>query len=499
MRHSSNGHAYWLARAASATALAVALALSGSALAQIKAPPANDAVPGRSVDGLPDFVDGVMAHAIATREVAGAVVSVVAGGRVLFTRGYGWADVERHVPVDPQRTLFHPGSVSKLFTWTALMQQVEAGRVHLDDDVNTHIDFVIPPFEGAPIRVRDLLSHSPGFSDVSNVITYDPAKVTSYQQWLKTHLPKRLWAPGTEIAYSNYGAALAGYIVERVSGESFPDYVERHIFEPLGMNSSSFRDPLPDALRSRLATGYKITDGRFVAKPPELLASITPAGSLSSTGSDMARFMLAMLGDGRLGNARILKPESVRLLESDSLANAPDLPGMAHGYLVYRRGGPRLVGHAGNTIDFHSDLVFSPALGVGYYVSVSGGAGSYPARTEISRELTGRLFPQSASPRWQGPEEPVVAGSYRANRRDYSRDPDPVHDVSVTAAGPHWLTLKVEGVTTAWEQVAPRRYELVTGTDRHGPFDQIEFFGPPSDTRLSFGSEPYETFHHLSR
>jgi CubicO group peptidase (beta-lactamase class C family) len=480
-----------------ARAIVIASLVAGAA--QVPAKTREAEASARDLKRLPDFVDGVMAHAIATREIAGAVVSVVAGGRVIFTKGYGWENFDGRVPVDPRVTLFHPGSVSKLFTWTALMQQVEAGRVGLDDDVNTHIDFVIPPFKGQPIRVRDLLSHSPGMSDVSDVITYDPAKVTSYEQWLKTHLPKRLWAPGTEVAYSNYGAALAGYIIERVSGERFPDYVERHIFAPLKMNSSSFRDPLPDALRVHLAKGYKVVGGRFVAKPPELLASIMPAGSLSSTGVDMAQFMLAVLNGGRLGNAVILKPESLQLLESDSLSNAPNLPGMAHGYLVYRRTGPRLVGHAGNTIDFHSDLVVSPAGGIGYYVSVSGGPGSYAARTEISRELTGWLFPQSPAARWQGEEEPVLSGSYRANRRDYNRDPEPAHDVSVEKAGPRRLTLKVEGVTTAWEQVGPSRYELITGTDRRGPFDQIEFSGPPGDRKLSFGSEPYETFHYVPR
>lgn len=476
-----------------AVAIAAALLLVPSALAQAK-PLASD-----RLAGLPEFVDGVMAHAIAAREVAGAVVTVVADGRVLFTRGYGWSNVDGHTLVDPQRTLFHPGSVSKLFTWTALMQQVEAGHVSLDADVNTYLDFNIPPFEGAPIRVRDLLSHSPGFSDVSNVITDDPAKVMPYQQWLKTHLPKRLWAPGTEIAYSNYGAALAGYIVERVSGEPYPDYIEHHIFVPLGMTSSSFREPLPDALHPRLATGYKVVDGRFVEKKPELLGSIMPAGSLSTTGPDMARFMLAMLDSGRLGTVRILKPETVRLLESDSFANAPDLPGMAHGYLIYRRAGPRLVGHAGNTSDFHSDLILAPEKGIGFFISVSGGTGSSLARTDLSRELVGRLFPQVASPRWQGTEEPVIAGSYRANRRDYSRDPNVAHDVSVAVAGPHRLTLKIEGETTAWEQVALRRYELVTGTGPDGPFDQIEFVGPPSDTRLSFASEPYEAFRPVKR
>jgi CubicO group peptidase (beta-lactamase class C family) len=480
------------------TLLLVAAMLAGPGAATARsARPAPRPASAARFAGLADFVDGVMAHAIATRQVAGAVVTVVANGHVLFSRGYGWSDVDGRVPVDPRQTLFHPGSVSKLFTWVALMQQVEQGRVDLDADVNRYIDFKIPPFEGAPVRVRDLLQHSPGFSDVSGVISESQDKVVPYQQWLKTHVPQRLWAPGTEIAYSNYGAALAGYIVERVSGEPYPDYVERHIFRPLAMASTTFREPLPAALAPRMAHSYTYADGRLVLKGPEWLGSVMPAGSSASTGADMARFILALLGNGRLGTASILKPDSVRLLESDSLANAPDLPGMAHGFLVERKAGPRLVGHAGNTIDFHSDLVIAPALGIGYFVSVSGGPESSEARTELSAALTGRLFPQTPTPRWTGPEEKVVAGSYRANRRDYTRPVDPRHDVTVKVAGPHRLTLKVEGIATAWEQVGPRRYELVTGARPGGPFDEIEFTGPADSPRLSFASEPYEAFHYV--
>ena len=448
--------------------------------------------------GLAAFVDGVLAQQIATREVAGAVVTVVANGHVVFTRPYGHADVDRGVPVTPT-TLFHPGSVSKLFTWTALMQQVEAGRVSLDADVNTYLDFRIPPFEGQPVRVRDLMSHSPGFSDVGDIITYDPAKLISYQKWLKTHVPQRVWQAGTEIAYSNYGAALAGYIVERTSGEAFPDYAERHIFAPLRMTSTTFRDPLPPSLAARLVTGYEMKGGRLVAKGTEYLAAVMPAGSSSSTGPDMARFMLAILNGGALDGARILKPATLRLMESDLLTNVAGMPGLAHGWLVYREGGreagPRLIGHAGNTIDDHSDLVIAPELGVGFFVSFTGGEGSYGARTELRDALIGRLFPATPAPRWTGSEPPPPAGSYRANRRDYSHAPDPAHDVKVTIPALHRITLSIDGKTTAWDQIGPGEYELVTGARAGGPYDRIRFYGTAQDPRLSFASEPYETFH----
>ncbi len=445
--------------------------------------------------GLADFVDGVVAQQLASREVAGAVVTVVHNGRVVFTRGYGMADIASGKAVDAQRTLFRPGSVSKLFTWVALAQQIEAGKVDLDADVNRYIDFKIPEFEGKPIRVRDLMAHAVGMSDVGGIIVDDPAKVIPYQQWLKTRMPKRLWAPGGELSYSNYAAALAGYIVERVSGVPFPDYVDRNIFTPLGMTSTTFREPIPPALASRLATGYKFADGRLQTKPGEYLASVMPAGSAVTTGPDMARFMLAMLNKGMLDGKRILSAKSVALLESNSLSNVPGLPGIAHGFIVERNAGPRLIGHGGNTVDFHSDLVIAPELGTGFFMSFTGGGtGSYIARTELSDAMIGRLWPMKPSPRWNGTTAPLKLGAYRANRRDYDRPADPKNDIKLELSG-RILTVTAGEAKTAWEQIGPDEFEQVTGARAGGPYDRIKFYGTPADPMLSFATQPHMAWH----
>lgn len=475
---------------------AIALACSSSiALAQV--PPKKAPARTATVDqfaGLKDFVDGVVAGQIASREVAGATVTVVANGRVLFTQGYGFANVAKQIPVDGERTLFRPGSVSKLFTWVALMQQIEQGRVDIDADVNRYIDFKIPDFNGAPIRVRDLMSHSPGMSDISGFILDSADKNTPYQDWIKAHVPQRLWAPGTEIAYSNFGAALGGYIVERVSGEQFPDYVEKHLFAPLGMTSTTFREPLPPALASRMADGHKLVNGQLVPSHYEFLASIMPAGSASATAPDMARFMLALLSGGALNGKRILRVESVALLEKDLLVNVPGLPGMAHGFLVEREANPRLIGHAGNTADFHSDLVIAPERGIGFFISFTGGVASGLARTELRNALIGRLFPHGPAPRYSGNEQPAL-GMYRANRRDHTRPLRPEQDIKVERTGPHVIMITASGTKTAYEQVGPYEYEEVTGARAGGPYDRIKFYGDAQDPRLSYASGPYQTFH----
>jgi CubicO group peptidase (beta-lactamase class C family) len=486
-----------LRRAALAAALLGSAALPAAAFAQAPRA-ATYTVPPARIAGLAEFVDGVMAQQIATREVAGAVVTVVYRGKVLFARGYGFADVDKGVAVDAQQTLFRPGSVSKMFTWAALLQQVELGRVSLDADVNTYLDYKIPEFEGKPIRVRDLLSHSPGMSDVAGITAPSLDKLMPYREWMKAHIPQRLWPAGTEVSYSNYGAALAGYIVEQVSGEPFADYAERHIFAPLGMHSSTFREPLPPALAPRMATGYQFKDGRFVAKPFELFSMIMPAGSGTSSAPDMARFMMAMLNGGTLGKARILKPESVRLLESDSLANAPDLPGMAHGFFVVRGAGPRLVGHGGNTGDFHSNMILAPEAGLGFFVSETGGQGSYGGRTELTEALIGRLFPQTPAPRIAAPaDETLPLGAYRGNRRDYTRPVVPERDLKVAAAGANAVAVTSEGRTSYWERIGPMLFEQKTGARAGGPFERLRFYGRDGHWRLSFSSQPHTTYHFV--
>ncbi|MBB5518920.1 serine hydrolase domain-containing protein [Amphiplicatus metriothermophilus] len=483
-------------------AAALALLVSGApqeTVAQSDAAAASSQrVEAQNLKGVADFIDGVMAQQIASHEVAGAVVTIVHRGETIFARGYGHADIDNGVKVDAERTLFRPGSVSKLFTWTALMQQVEQGRIDLDEDVNRYIDFTIPPFEGQPILVRHLMSHSPGMSDVSGISVQTVEELTPYGEWIKAHIPARLWAPGTEIAYSNYGVALAGYIVERVSGEPFADYVENHVFQPLNMNSSTFREPLPDALAPRMANGYELEDGRLAAEPFELFSSIMPAGSGTSSGADMARFIKAMLNEGRLGRTRILKHDSVRLLMSDSMANAEGLPSMAHGFYVIRDAGPRLVGHGGNTGDFHSLLVLAPEADFGFFVSMTGGDKSSQGRTDLANAIIGRVFPQAPASRVAAAQSEVPpTGTYRANRRDYSRDPRPEFDIKVEAAGANAIVVTSRDETTYWERIGPMTYERVTGAREGGPYDRIRFHGDKNDLRMSYASMPYMAFHRV--
>ena len=243
------------------------------------------------------FIDREMASALRDTHVAGGTVAIVQGGRVLLVKGYGWSDVARHRPVDGGSTLFRLGSITKLFTWTAVMQLVEAGTLDVSADVNRYLDFQIPATYPQPITLAHLATHTAGFEDDGrDVWTTDDRHIQPIGAWLAHHLPRRVRPPGMLSSYSNHGAALAGYIVERVSGRSWCDYVEQRILAPLGMVHTSCRQPVQPALAANVSQGYLYRDASFVPQAGEMLTGAAPAGAMTASAADMAVFMLAHLG-----------------------------------------------------------------------------------------------------------------------------------------------------------------------------------------------------------
>jgi CubicO group peptidase (beta-lactamase class C family) len=357
------------------------------------APTAAAGTPELTATDVNAWLDGFMPYAIARGDIPGAVVVVVKDGQVIAEKGYGYSNVAKKTKVDPKATLFRPGSISKLFTWTALMQQVEQGKVDLNADVNTYIDFKIPPYKGKPVTVLNLMTHTPGFEEaVKNLITLGPKEVP-FDKLLKDWVPTRIYAPGTTPAYSNYGASLAGYIVQRTSGEPFNDYLEHHIFGPLGMQHSTFRQPLPTNLAPLMAEGY--IPGKDKPKGFEFV-NASPAGALSATGDDMAKFMIAHLANGQ----GILQPQTAQLMHSRANSPFSAGDGMAHGFYETNINGLHVIAHGGDTEAFHSDLHLFLDKGVGIFVSFNspgkdGTAG--PLREALFTDFADRYFPEPAN------------------------------------------------------------------------------------------------------
>jgi CubicO group peptidase (beta-lactamase class C family) len=367
------------------------------------------------------FLDGLVPLQLQQSDIAGATISVVKDGKVLFAKGYGYADVQKKQPVSPQDTLFRPGSISKLFTWTAIMQLFEQGKLDLDRDVNDYLDFKIPDAFGKPITLKNIMTHTPGFEEQVKDLFTTTQVTPNLGDYLKKHIPGRIYPPGTVPAYSNYATAVAGYIVQRVSGRPFEDYIAENIFKPLAMTHSTFAQPLPPNLAPLMSGGYRL--GSDSSQSFEIINPF-PAGSLSSSASDMAQFMLAHLQDGQFGGAQILKPETARLMHSrlfglDTAANA-----MCYGFYEESRNGQRIIGHGGDTIYFHSDLHLILDQKVGFFVSynsagIATGLGGAP-RSTLWDAFLDRYYPHSApATSFGGAKDAAraVAGTYTLSRR----------------------------------------------------------------------------------
>lgn len=421
------------------------------------------------------FLDGFVPMQLERENIAGAVVLVVKDGKVLFARGYGYSDVAKKKPVSVDATLFRPGSISKLFTWTAVMQLVEEGKLDLDRDVNAYLDFKIPSTFSKPITMRNLMTHTPGFEEqIKDLINTEGMPMASLRQHLIAHMPQRIFPPGTTPAYSNYGAALAGYIVERISGKPFNQYIEENIFKPLQMDRSTFVQPLPPDLKPLMSNGYTEATGK--AKPFEIVEE-APAGALSTTAADMAHFIIAQLQDGKYGDAQILRPDTAQMMHSRQFGLSPALNAMCLGFYEETRNGHRIIGHGGDTVYFHSDLHLVLDAGVGFFVSYNSlGKGTISPRTALWDHFLDRYFP------YKPPEAPklasaqadarLVAGHYISSRRsetNFLKVANAFDQANVMPDGDG--TIKVSpfkefnGQLKKWQEVGPLLYRSINGQE----------------------------------
>ncbi|NGZ86172.1 serine hydrolase domain-containing protein [Duganella aceris] len=454
---------------------AAAVPSSRAPAAAAVSPPSRAAVALTAADA-ETWLDGLMPTALRIAGVPGAVVVLVKDGKPLLQKGYGYADWDKSTPVDPESTLFRPGSISKLFTWTAVMQLVEQGKLNLDTDLNRYLDFKVPAYKGKALTLRHVMTHTTGLEEAGRgLIVYD-APTPDLGQVLQRYIPPYLYEPGTTQGYSNWASALAGYIVQRVSGQSFDDYIEQHIFVPLGMKHSTFRQPLPAALRGQMSQGYGSVDEQ--PKGYEVV-NLAPAGSLAAPGADMGRFMLAYLGQGSLDGQQILKPETVRLMHTQITRGMPDLNGIGLGFYQQDTNGHRALGHGGDVNMFHSELYLLPDDGIGLYVSVNS-----PGRHDQGKWLRERLY-QGFTDRYlpdqrQGAGAGVdmataeaharmMAGAYRNTRREDSTFMSALQllsPVRVKVAERGQVAIEIGGGRNVFREVKPFLWEEVHGKRR---------------------------------
>ena len=468
----------------------VALAVSALALvAPLLTSPAG-AQPAPRLDPvrLEAFVDGAVRQAMATQHIAGLSVAVVDRFGPLLVKGYGTAG--RAGAVDGG-TLFRVGSISKTITWIAIMQLVEQRRLSLDDPINDHLppDLRIPD-EGfrEPIRVWNLMTHTAGFEDalLGVNVTQDPARALTLHDYLRTYRLHRVRPPGVLTVYSNYGAALAGAIVEHESGQAFADYAEQRILRPLGLQTATYREPYPDSFTHRgfagpmpadvaahASSGFRFEHGRFVEQSWEFLPHMAPAGALSASARDMAVYMHALLAPEQFARARVLGADTAASMRELSFRNDPRLGGNHHGFWdIAAPTGEFAFGHNGGMAFQQTSLGIYTQSGIGIFValnSASLNAGPNVVAT-LPRAILTEYFATGTAHRAAAPDDAArYAGCYRPLRRAFHH----------TEQG-----LFLIGTTGCIE--ATRDGDLLIGGERYIPLGAGVYGKPDLTDRVAF-------------
>ncbi|MEN6389045.1 MAG: serine hydrolase domain-containing protein [Syntrophomonas sp.] len=467
--------------------------------------------------GLEAFFDNTMTTKLEKYHIPNATISVVKDGQIVYKKGFGLADIENNIPVDADTTLFRIGSTSKLITWTAVMQLVEAGKLDLNTDINRYLDFEISPqlakpLQNAttePITMTYLMTHTPGFEDYPDMLFRLSAnELLPLNQYIKNYQPARIFPAGEVAAYSNYGTALAGYIVERVSGQPFSEYVERNIFTPLNMKNSTYRQPPTVDSSKRIAKPYRFINGSYTEASFEYILP-EPAGSMSSTASDMANFMIAHLSGGAYNGGRILNQETLKEMHKQHFTYDPTLGGMTLGFMEGVFNDKEVLFHGGSTMLYNTGLYLVPEVNTGIFISYSGG--NHLLHTEVFQEFMDFYCPTKASINGvpvQGSRDRAeqYIGEYQMNRRSFTTDEkinsilgSGIIKVDVNEEG--YLLASNAGETNEFIEVEPGVYQnLREGRtqDYFGPFHRIIFKTDPygrimltTDGPMTYSKAPF--------
>ena len=364
------------------------------------------------------FVDGLVLPLMKNHNSPSGTVAITKGGKLIFAKGYGFQDIENNIPVDAAKTLFRPGSVSKLFTYVAVMQMVEQGKLDLDADVNQYLKTfqIKDTYPGQPVTMRHIMTHTAGFEDgaIGYLIIEDLSRIMPLAVSMKRYQLERVNPPGAQTAYSNYAVALAGLIVENLSGMEFTNYIQKNIFDVLGMKSSSFKEPLPEHLNKNMAYAYAYEGGKYVEKPFEIISNFSPAGAQSATATDMTIFAQAILNGGEFNGGRILKEETVKQMLTRNFSHDDRMMGMALGFYETEKNGLRFVGHGGSTSYFHSELVIDQKNDLTFFISF-GSNGGASVRSAFKTAFYDAFYPQEKMKITPPSDFSARAGKYAGN------------------------------------------------------------------------------------
>ena len=417
------------------------------------------------------FLDAFLNENMGKLHIPGLAVVLVKNGHIFFSKGYGYADLEEKKAVIPDKTLFRVGSVSKLFTATAVMQLYEQGLFRLDTDVNQYLKhFHLDEDYPEPVTMANLLTHSAGFRGgaIGNSLR-SVSEVMPLKDCLVSNRIPRAMPPGQVINYCNYGYDLAGYLVEEISGTPFAEYIDKSILQPLGMEHSSF-DLMPHQA-PELARSYIFEKDKYKILPHEYVRCWpAPCGSLIGTAADMASFMIAHLQNGRYGDNRILGSETAREMHSQHFTNHPQLPGMCYGFYEYYGNGLRAIFHDGDLSAFSSRLFLMPDYDLGFFVCYNGGPSGF--RMQFTTAFLNRYFPSAIEPAPPLPpadfknRAELFVGGYRSvaqdiNSFDKLRTVSDLLNMDAYDQGLIWTNTQSQ-----WVEIEPLLFQYAEGKSR---------------------------------
>lgn len=317
------------------------------------------------------FTDDFFKKNMEKYSIPGAAIAIVKDGKEVFKKGYGYSNIEGKISVDPDKTVFPAASVSKMFTATAIMQLYEEGKIDLNENIDNYIKpyKVINPYK-EPVTCSNLLTHSSGVDEASelNVGTRDEKSIKSQEYYFDNHTPRVVREPNTVSRYSNQGYNLLGYVIEKVSGISYEEYVKKNILEPLKMDKSLVRLKNNNTVK---CYGYGGIGGNYTESPLDYQYTSGSSG-INATVKDMENFMIAHLNNGEFQGNKILNEKTSIIMKNKQFSNNNSLPGMGYGFIRSNRNGQEILKHEGALIAGSTTTLFlMPKEGLGIYIATN--------------------------------------------------------------------------------------------------------------------------------
>lgn len=395
--------------------------------------PARPAATPISAEDIETFTDSVVRAEMQRDHVLGVTVAVVQGNTPLLLKGYGYDRLSAGRRVDPSNSLFRLGSITKVFTWIVARQELEAGRIKLDAPITDFVpaDVFSEKTSYKPLTLRVLMDHTSGFEDTSlgHLFQLNASRITGVDSYFRRHTPHRERQPGQFSSYSNFGPALAAQaLTHTAEAKDVPSLMEARIFQPLGMDHTSLREPyavptlnienlpapLSNVLTQDLSDGYVWDGATYKAQPFDHAIPLSGALGGSSTAHDMARLMSLMLANGQLDGVQLYNSDSATAFRTPMLKMPEGYNGWASGLMIRTApSGYATYGHGGSTLWFNSNLVIVPDLNLGIFISTNTQTGG-PLANSFPNLLLDHLSGDIVRP----PLMPTPEQAY-AQHRDY--------------------------------------------------------------------------------